>query len=130
MGAALFYTWMHCAAVHIRVLRGLDVYVSKEIILGHSEVIRLLNEEMQDLVRACTDGNILAVSGMASYGWDESSCRTMKSPSQGPLKSLQGLNAYSMMKSVPSHTEGLAKLVEMRGGLQNIEMEGLAATLS
>jgi len=64
----LFDIWMHCAAVHYRVLEGRDIQGLKDIISSHSQVIRLLNEEMQDPTRACSDENILAVLGMASYG--------------------------------------------------------------
>jgi hypothetical protein len=65
--------------------------------------------------------------GMAAYGWEEPIKRIQRYSSQGHLKSLQSLDVYSSMRFVPLHAEGLAMLIEMCGGLEMIEMEGLAA---
>jgi hypothetical protein len=68
--------------------------------------------------------------GTAAYGWEEPIQRIQRSPSQGPLKSLQSLDVYSSTSFVPLHAEGLAMLIEMRGGLEMVEMKGLAAVFS
>lgn len=69
----------------------------------------------------------LRCHGMAAYGWEEPIQRIRGSPNQGPLKSLRSLDVYSSMRFVPLHAEGLAMPIEMRGGLEMIKMEGLAA---
>lgn len=97
-----------------------------------AQVIKLLNQEMQNPKRACRDENILAVSGMAHYGWenvDENLKKTV-TPSQGPLRGLQGLDTYSILRAVPQHLDGLEILVKLRGGLGKIEAKGLTGLIN
>jgi hypothetical protein len=67
---------------------------------------------------------------MAFYGWDGMLHPRTAAPCQGPLRSLQGLDTYSLMRTVPEHFDGLASLVRLRGGLEKIEMKGLGALLT
>lgn len=103
----LFQTWLRCAAIHRRIIRGQGLSVSTELIRTDAKIIRMLSKEMQDPDTAASDANILAVSGMAHYGWDVDIGEKKRVPNQGPMRSLQGLDAYSLMRSVPEHLDGL-----------------------
>jgi len=67
---------------------------------------------------------------MAFYGWDGMLQTREVVPCQGPLRSLQGLDTLSVMRTVPEHFDGLASLVRMRGGSEKIEKLGLGALLT
>jgi hypothetical protein len=83
---------------------------------------------MEDPDTACTDLNILAFNGLASNGGSDFPPISTEGPSQGPLKSLQSLNAFDLNVPVPVHVH--TKLVELRGGLGNIQLPRLAAIIS
>jgi hypothetical protein len=53
-----------------------------------------------------------------------------RSPFQPPLRSLQWRDIYGSQPSNPVHMAGLAELVKLRGGLENIRLPGLASALS
>jgi hypothetical protein len=54
----------------------------------------------------------------------------LKTPKQGPLRSLQFMSSFGLTESDPVHFDGLSKLIELKGGLEKIEMSGLAALIS
>jgi len=87
---------------------------------------------MQDPERACRDENILAVGGMAHYGWEhvDENLKKIVAPSQGPLSSLQGLDTYSILRAVPQHLDGLESLIKLRGGLDKIQAEGITGLIN
>lgn len=93
--------------------------------------IRLLNQAIQDPTRATSDAVIMSVLCLAANKSNESVWyNETESPFQVPLRSLQWLDVYGSLSSHPLHARGLAQLVAMRGGLQNIKLPGLAATIS
>lgn len=128
---ALFHAFMYGAASYVHVDRGhLHKQGLAELHISYAEAIHELNKEMRDPVRACTDENTMAIAIMGNKGLRLASPRTGKLPCQAPLKGLQSLDVYGQMSLVPVHAMGLAQLVAMRGGLENIQIEGLAATIS
>lgn len=98
-------------------------------IATQSLAVSLINEQMLDPTRASSDQNLLAVLGLAVHGQDTLPAHR-KTPKQGPLRDLQGLELYSSMKTVPLHFNGLALLVELRGGLEKVKLPGIAAIIS
>jgi len=93
--------------------------------------IRLLNEVMSDPSRAVTDAVILSVLCMASNSHQGVALiPSAQSPFYPPLRSLQWLDVYGALSANPVHVRGLAQLIELRGGLENIALPGLAATIS
>lgn len=47
------------------------------------------------------------------------------------MNAMQGLDIYGgHLGTVPMHIEGLAKMLSMRGGIENIQFPGLAAMIS
>jgi hypothetical protein len=53
-----------------------------------------------------------------------------RSPFNSPLSSAQWLDIYGSMSGVPEHVTAMRSLVGRRGGLENIELDGLAEILS
>jgi hypothetical protein len=128
---ALFHAFMYGAAVYSQVRAGISSFQgSRETQIAYSEAIHELNGEMLDPVRACSDENMLAVAIMGYNSMGMAPARTGKLPNQAPLKGLQSLDVYGLLNRVPIHAMGLIRIIEMKGGLENIRMEGLAATLS
>jgi hypothetical protein len=115
--------------VYYDALRGQYDACLEHKISSHSRAINLINEQMQARSTACSDQNLMAVLGLAVHGRDALS-NGQGSPTQGPLRNLQNLELYSSMISVPLHLNGLALLVEMRGGLKEVKLEGVGAVIS
>ncbi|RDW66559.1 hypothetical protein BP6252_10194 [Coleophoma cylindrospora] len=105
--------------------------VTQRLFQCRAEVVRLVNAAISNPAEACNDINIFAVSALAFKG---SPCKKvdvpLKIPKQGPLRSLQFLSAYAMTDSVSIHVDGLSKLIEIKGGLDKIEIPGLASLIS
>jgi hypothetical protein len=68
---------------------------------------------------------------MSTNNHDDTALRPdARSPFYPPLRNMQWLDIYGTLSPDPIHTQGLAQLINMRGGLENIALPGLAATLS
>ncbi|RDW71665.1 hypothetical protein BP5796_07699 [Coleophoma crateriformis] len=105
--------------------------VTQRLFQCRAEVVRLVNAAIRDPVEACNDINIFAVSALAFKGSPSKKVDVpVKLPKQGPLRCLQFLNAYAVTDSVPIHVVGLSKLIEIKGGLEKIEIPGLASLIS
>lgn len=98
----------------------------------HSEVVREVNRRFNNPSERCSDESILAVLALAFHG-DATTDETdmPRSPSQGPMNSMQGLDLYAgRLDPVSMHVNGLARMLSLRGGIADIEFPGLAAMLS
>ncbi|KAL1961886.1 hypothetical protein VTN77DRAFT_966 [Rasamsonia byssochlamydoides] len=99
--------------------------------LSELQSIQMINHALQDPAKATSDAVILSVVCMANNTADESAVlHARTSPFNAPLRSLQSLDVYGGICANPVHQEGLVRLVAMRGGLQNLQLEGLAAIIS
>lgn len=90
-----------------------------------------MNRAIQSPSGAVTDCIILCVLCMATNKvdgpmWDQNQERIF----QAPLTSLQWLDIYGRLSPHPVHQAGLVQLVRLRGGLEKIELPGLAAIIS
>ncbi|KAL2219719.1 hypothetical protein M432DRAFT_655235 [Thermoascus aurantiacus ATCC 26904] len=95
------------------------------------EAISLINQAIQDPARALTDAVILSVLSLATNRVDNSVFgKESRTPFQPPLRNLQWLDVYGKLSPNPVHMKGLAQLVMLRGGLEKIELPGLAAIIS
>jgi hypothetical protein len=102
-------------------------------LLGFCELesIRMVNKAIQDPSRALSDVIILCVGSLANNSanqsvWD----KNIRSPFQSPLRCLQWLNIFGGQLANPIHLTALTQLIRLRGGLENIELPGLAPILS
>ncbi|OAP57589.1 hypothetical protein AYL99_08327 [Fonsecaea erecta] len=99
----------------------------------YSMVVVEVNRRFNNVSTRCSDESILAVLALAFHGVRSTpgSEQAPRSPSQGPLNSMQGLDLYSgRLDPVHMHVHGLAKMLAMRGGVDEIRAPGLAAMLS
>jgi hypothetical protein len=95
------------------------------------DLVRTLNKIMKDPTTAVTDATILAVFMMIEMpvlSVDKDWAK--ESPFHAPLQGLQWLNIHGAREPNMAHQRGLCKVVELRGGLHNIELPGLAAAIS
>lgn len=124
---------LYSTELYHRVLFRRPLNPTTNLLAIHAETIKLLNEQLQNPVTACSDGNILAVGGLAFFGQNVPKPKPISSgslPSQGPLNNLHGLNVYSQMIYDPVHLKGLDMLIKIRGGLETIRASGIAAVTS
>jgi len=56
--------------------------------------------------------------------------KTERSPFNSPLTSLGWLNVYGNFKFVPQHVKAVGEIVTMRGGLENLELNGLSEIIA
>ncbi|KIY01511.1 uncharacterized protein Z520_03063 [Fonsecaea multimorphosa CBS 102226] len=100
----------------------------------YSVVVGEVNRRFSNASTRCSDESILAVQALAFHGDKTAAHDTREppySPSQGPLNALQGLDTYAgRLDPVHMHVHGLAKMLAMRGGVDDIKFPGLAAMLS
>ncbi|KIW72873.1 hypothetical protein PV04_01035 [Phialophora macrospora] len=98
----------------------------------YSEVVREVNRRFNDPAERCSDESIVAVQALAFHGGATvDDADVPRSPSQGPMNSMQGLDLYAgRLNPVGMHLDGLARMLALRGGIGNIEAPGLAAMLS
>jgi hypothetical protein len=122
------------AAVHMDVLRRPRINLENPIRLFHKvQTMKLLKEELQRPEKMPLDDVILAVLAL---GTNEVETMTnnmgyqARSPFNSPLYSAQWLDIYGSMSSVPEHVTAMRSLVGRRGGLENVELDGLAEILS
>jgi hypothetical protein len=125
---------MFGAAVHMDVLRRPRINLDNPIRLFHKvHTMKLLKEELQSPDKVLLDDVILAVLALGTNEV-ETMVNNMRyqprSPFNSPLRSAQWLDVYGSMSGVPEHVTAMRSLVARRGGLENIELDGLAEILS
>ncbi|KAH8705929.1 hypothetical protein BGW36DRAFT_19646 [Talaromyces proteolyticus] len=99
-----------------------------------NETISRINVALQDEVQAVSDAVILSVLCLATNKYDgavwEPDAQDAQSPFAAPLRSLQWLDVYGRLSPNPVHQAGLARLIQLRGGLEKLKLPGLAAVIS
>lgn len=101
----------------------------------YARAVEAVNQSMQTAETACTDDNILAVASLSHHdlanGEDTVSNNEEElRPSQGPLNALRLLNVFGgHIKPATTHTLGLLRMVELRGGINEIIYPGVAHQL-
>lgn len=95
------------------------------------ETIKLINEAVQDPARAASDAVLLSVLCMAhNTSNDSSQQRANVTPFTAPLQRLQWLDVYGSLPPNLVHVKGLIQMVMLRGGVEKIELPGLASIIS
>jgi hypothetical protein len=95
------------------------------------ESIKRVNQAIQDTTRAVSDAVILSVGCLANTRADELlRNKNINSPFEPPLRNLQWLDIYGSLPPNDIHLSGLAQLVSLRDGPQNINLPMLASILS
>lgn len=121
------------AIVHMDVLRSPRLSLENPLRLFHKvQTMRLLKEEMKNPNQAVLDDVILAILTL-STNEVETVANNIKekarSPFNSPLASIQWLDVYGCISHVKTHTAAMRSIIARRGGLENVELPGLAEVL-
>jgi hypothetical protein len=101
------------------------------LIFYEMESARMINKSLQSKPQTVTDTLILSALCMANNSANEVKLdHVQASPFTPPLRRLQWLDIYGRMSSSSAHQVGLLQLINLRGGLECVELPGLAAILS
>jgi hypothetical protein len=122
----LFHALVYSGSNHLDYMRYSNIFPNAAKPLSHKLiVIQKLNEALSDPKQATRDEVILAILILASQEVFMIK-KGMRNPFNSPLQSLGWLNVYGNFKFVPQHSKAVADIVTMRGGLETIELNGLA----
>jgi hypothetical protein len=121
------------AAVNMDALRGPQFCNDNPIRLHHKvQTMRLMTEELKGSPKTSLDEVILAVLTLGSNEVETiaNTRENTRSPFNSPLSSTQWLNVFGGISDIPVHTSAMNTLVVRRGGLEKIQIDGLAEVLS
>ncbi|KAH7355375.1 hypothetical protein BKA65DRAFT_238766 [Rhexocercosporidium sp. MPI-PUGE-AT-0058] len=123
----LFHALAFAGSIHLDFLRYEKIYPNSQVALSHKlTVIRTLNEVLNDPQTAASrDEIILSILILASHETLNMS-RAKSSPFDSPLRKAQWLNVYGNFTHVPEHLVAVKELLSLRGGLDSLELYGLA----
>ncbi|KAJ5531967.1 hypothetical protein N7494_008519 [Penicillium frequentans] len=93
-----------------------------------TDSIILINQAIRDPSRAISDAVLLSVVCMAHHAAPVE-IKIQSTPFEPPFQQLQWLDVYGCLSPNIIHVQGLVQLLKLRGGLRNIKLPGLAATL-
>jgi hypothetical protein len=106
----------------------------KWLALFYLEAIRMISKSLQDPGNATTDTITLSVLILAELATTEEHALEMiqskDSPFDAPFQSMQWIDVYSSLPPNQIHLDGLIKIIELKGGLENVRLPCLAAILS
>ncbi len=122
------------AQVHLDVLRGPRMNINNPIRLYHKvQTMRLLKEELEHPENIRLDDVILAILAL-SANEIETAANNIKekkrSPFHSPLTSLQWLDVYGSISHIEAHVLAMRYLIDQKGGLESIKLEGLAEVVA
>ena len=120
-------------AVHMDVLRSPRINLNNPVRLFHKvQTMRLLKEELESPGMSDPDELILAVLTLGTNEVEtmmDNIKPKIRSPFNSPLSSTQWLDVYGSMSHIKAHTLAMRSLVDLRGGLEKIQLEALAEVL-
>jgi hypothetical protein len=100
------------------------------VISVHSKAVRTVNENLRLKDKATSDTTILAVLALSYADMSGkgviSTVETIPGITQGPLKMLRRLDIGPPPKNVVVHFDGLCQMIELRGGIHEVSLPGLA----
>ncbi|KUJ19512.1 uncharacterized protein LY89DRAFT_780437 [Mollisia scopiformis] len=123
------------AQVHLDVLRSPRLSLDNPVRLYHKvQTVRLLKDELKHPENIPIDDIILAILTLSANEVETVANNAVedkvRSPFNSPLANTQWLDVYGSITHLAAHTTAMRTLVARRGGLEKIELEGLAEVLS
>lgn len=127
---ALFHGSLFCQLTRNKAFLGYTTE-TRESVQCYTETIRGVHRRfLENGPASYSDENILCVYSLAYHGVLRP-VSASKAPNQGPLEGLAMLNVYGgQLEAVHVHLQGLAKMINLRGGLYKIQFPGLAQAIS
>jgi hypothetical protein len=129
-----FYSFIFAAGLHHAHLHGWRGISRSALILLMSyktKAISLVNEEPRRLQDIPSDALIVSILILAAHGpkIGQAYSNELIHP-LSPLSKTQNLDFYGNLDFVDTHMEALRILVSRKGGLDGIELYGLAETIA
>jgi uncharacterized membrane protein len=125
---------LYGAQVHLDVLRGPQMKVDNPVRLYHKiQTMRLLQEELKRPEKMHVDDLLLAILALSANEIETIANnikeKKIQSPFNSPLTSIQWLDVYGSISHIEAHVLAMRNLIDQRGGLEKIELEGLAEVI-
>ncbi|KAL4948980.1 hypothetical protein BDW69DRAFT_175378 [Aspergillus filifer] len=134
----LFTAFLYGSLSHMRV-QALNSWIPRHIFNGRHqrlletvemETIKMVSREMDNPDRAVCDAMIFSVVCMAHNKAFDNPTALKSTPFTAPMQRLQWLDVYGSLPPNLVHIGGLIKMVNLRGGIDKIELPGLASIIS
>jgi hypothetical protein len=126
----LFHVLMFSSSIHLDIIRGSKFIWNSPTILSYKSLIfRLLSEIIREGNDPVRDEVILAILILSSHEIMPR-IEEKRNPFKSPLKSLQFLNIYGSIQFVPQHIKAVLELISLKGGIEEIQLAGLAECLA
>ncbi|KAL2824804.1 hypothetical protein BDW59DRAFT_83005 [Aspergillus cavernicola] len=134
----LFTAFLYGSLSHMRV-QALNGWIPQHLfrtrqqrMLEHVEMetIQLVSREMDNPSRAVCDAMIFSVVCMAHNKADDNLSGYQSSPFTAPMQRLQWLDVYGSLRTNLVHIGGLVQMINLRGGIDKIQLPGLSSVIS
>ncbi|KAK5075708.1 hypothetical protein LTR70_010074 [Exophiala xenobiotica] len=127
----ILHTALFCQAMRAQAVRpGWSAMSGNELMLCQTEAVHAINDKLLQAATACDDESVRIVFSLTWHGavkQDVTPC----TPKQSPLADLQSLKMFmGVIACDPVHAQGLDNILRVRGGLDKVEMPGLAFLIS
>jgi hypothetical protein len=122
-----FYSFLHAISNHYDYVHRIHEAGSSTALMRLSyktETIKLVNQMLSNLDKEVPDELLAAVLVLASQGPRADVGEVSRFHS--PLSTVQCLDHQGNLAFEPEHARGMVALVQLKGGLHNIKMRGLA----
>jgi hypothetical protein len=122
-----FYAFLCAISTHYDYVHRIHEAASATALMRLSyktETIKLVNQMMNNLDKEVPDELLAAVLVLASQGPRIGAGEVSRF--QSPLATAQCLDHQGNLAFEPAHARGMAALVQLKGGLHNIKMRGIA----
>jgi hypothetical protein len=121
---AMFHTALFASLFNSRLIETHSAPTREEL-LCYQISLQEISRKLQDTQLATSDEAIQTVCCMAFHG-DVVVKRPRKSPRQGPFQTLQMLDLYGgTVSSSTSHTRGMVSMLQAKGGIGKLKLDGL-----
>jgi hypothetical protein len=126
----LFHVLIFACSIHLDIVRQSKFNWNSPAILSYKQLIlRLLSEIIREGNGAVRDEVILAILILSCHEVTPR-IEERRNPFKPPLKSLQFLNIYGRFQFVPQHIKAILDLITLKGGIEEIQLPGLAEVLA
>ena len=129
--SGILHTALFCQAMRAQAVRpGWRAIPANELVICQTEAVRAIAHKLTQAETACDDESIRIVFSLAWHGSIKQD-PPAKSPKQSPLADLQSLRLFmGTIACDPIHYQGLMNMLNVRGGLEKVDMPGLAFLVS
>ncbi|KAJ9663807.1 hypothetical protein H2198_000567 [Neophaeococcomyces mojaviensis] len=127
----ILHTALYCQAKRAQAIRpGMTVLPTNELVLCQTEALHAINDKLTQSATACDDESLRIVFSLTWHGAIKQNMPQFV-PRQAPMGNLQSLRLFmGVISCDPVHAQGLDNMIALRGGLDNLEMPGLAFLIS